>query len=154
MSHFVRLMKKKDLRGAGYWVLLDPDKLALKKIKQYVIQALEAEVDCFLIGGSLLHTTEFDTFVAEVKKHADNTPVILFPGAVNQISPSADAILFLSLISGREAQHLIGSQVLAAPLIHRLKMETIATAYMLINCGKPTSAQIISGTIPLPISET
>jgi phosphoglycerol geranylgeranyltransferase len=150
MSYFEHLMQTRDARGAGYWVLLDPDKLAQQEIESFITTAVAAEVDCFLIGGSLLYSLAFDQFVSEVKHHAGHVPVVLFPGGINQISPSADAILFLSLISGREAQHLIGSQVLAAPLIHRLKMEAIATAYMLINCGKPTSAQIMSGTMPLP----
>jgi phosphoglycerol geranylgeranyltransferase len=150
MSYFSRLIEKRDTNGAGYWVLLDPDKLAHEEIENFVAAAIKSRVDCFLIGGSLLHSAAFETFVVEVKRHAGEVPVILFPGGVNQISPSADAILFLSLISGREAQHLIGSQVLAAPLIHRLKLEPISTAYMLINCGKPTSAQIMSGTNPLP----
>jgi phosphoglycerol geranylgeranyltransferase len=150
MSYFSRLMQAKETNGAGYWVLLDPDKLPLEDVERFVIKSVEARVDCFLIGGSLLHSVAFDHFVSEIKKYAGEIPVILFPGGVNQIAPSADAILFLSLVSGREAQHLIGSQVLAAPLIHRLQMEAIATAYMLINCGKPTSAQIMSGTMPLP----
>jgi phosphoglycerol geranylgeranyltransferase len=150
MSYFSRLMQARETKGAGYWVLLDPDKLSQEKIEKFIVRAVEARVDCFLVGGSLLHSIAFDHFVSEIKKYAGEVPVILFPGGVNQITPAADAILFLSLISGREAQHLIGSQVLAAPLIHRLKMEAIATAYLLINCGKPTSAQIMSGTLPLP----
>jgi phosphoglycerol geranylgeranyltransferase len=150
MSYFAQLMQTRDTSGAGYWVLLDPDKLVQNEIQKFITAAVAAEVDCFLVGGSLLHSLAFDHFVSEVKRHAGKVPVILFPGGVNQISPAADAILFLSLISGREAQHLIGSQVLAAPLVHRLEMETIATAYMLIDCGKPTSAQVMSGTTPLP----
>jgi putative glycerol-1-phosphate prenyltransferase len=76
--------------------------------------------------------------------------VILFPGSVHQITPDADALLFLSLISGREPQHLIGSQVLAAPLIYRSGLEAISTAYMLIDSGRQTSAHFMSGTTPLP----
>jgi putative glycerol-1-phosphate prenyltransferase len=107
-------------------------------------------VDGFLVGGSLILSSDFNLFVAELKKHSNKIPVILFPGSVHQITPDADALLFLSLISGREAQHLIGSQVLAAPLIYRSGIEAISTAYMLIDSGRQTSAHFMSGTTPLP----
>jgi phosphoglycerol geranylgeranyltransferase len=150
MTVFQRLLAVKKKHAAGYWILLDPDKLAIADIPEFLQSAQKAGVDCILVGGSLIIHADFEQFIRETKKHAGNIPVIIFPGGVQQISANADAILFLSLVSGREVQHLIGSQVLAAPLIHRMKLETIATAYMLIDCGKPTAAQIISNTNPLP----
>ena len=150
MSVLEKINETKNKYGAGHWILLDPDKLAFDKIPGFISIAAESGLDAFLIGGSLLLHNDFENFVIEIKKYADNIPVILFPGSVQQITAHADAILFLSLISGREAQHLIGSQVLAAPLIHRTGLETISTAYMIIDSGKPTSAQFMSGTIPLP----
>lgn len=150
MSVFRKLFENCRKNGAGYLVLVDPDKLEISKIPAFMKAANHAKVDGILIGGSILISGEFENFVSEVKRSAGNIPVILFPGGVNQISASADALLFLSIISGREAQHLIGSQVLAAPVIHRLGIETISTAYMLIESGKPTSAQFMSGTTPLP----
>lgn len=144
------LLKILQEKGAGYFVLIDPDKLPPAKISGFMIKARESGVDAVLVGGSLLISGEFEDFVKQVKHNSNGIPVILFPGGVNQISASADAMLFLSLISGREAQHLIGSQVLAAPIIYRTKIETISTAYMLIESGRPTSAQYMSGTTPIP----
>ena len=80
-------------------------------------------------------------------------PVVLFPGDVTQVSAEADALLFLSLISGRNADLLIGRQVLAAPKIKQCGLETIATGYMLIDCGQPTTASYISGTQPIPYNK-
>ena len=150
MLVFDTLLKILKDKGAGYFVLIDPDKLSAEKIRGFMLKACEAEVDAVLIGGSLLISGEFEEFVNQVKNNSNGIPVILFPGGVNQISAKADAMLFLSLISGREAQHLIGSQVLAAPIVHRIGIETISTAYMLIESGRPTSAQYMSGTTPIP----
>jgi len=150
MKVFDSLLKILKEKGAGYFVLIDPDKLATEKIPGFMKKAQTAGVDAVLIGGSILISGEFDQFVGIVKENSNGIPVILFPGGVNQISASADAMLFLSLISGREAQHLIGSQVLAAPIVHRTGIEAISTAYMLIESGRPTSAQYMSGTTPIP----
>ena len=150
MTTFDKILSVKDKYKAGYWVLLDPDKLEIEHIPDFVRKAEIASVDGFLVGGSLILSSDFNMFVAELKKHSNKIPVILFPGSVHQITPQADALLFLSLISGREAQHLIGSQVLAAPLIYRSGIEAISTAYMLIDSGRQTSAHFMSGTTPLP----
>ncbi len=150
MSVFENLNIIANQKGAGYLVLVDPDKLPLSEISDCMKLAGQSGVDGILIGGSILISGEFENFVTEVKRHAGKIPIILFPGGVNQISVQADALLFLSIISGREAQHLIGTQVLAAPVIHRIGIETISTAYMLIESGRPTSAQYMSGTTPIP----
>lgn len=135
---------------AGYWVLIDPDDLPLDQVPAFMAKLHQCEVDIILIGGSLIINSDFEQFVGEIKKHAAAIPVVLFPGGAYQISPQADAILFLSLLSGRESYHLISNQVLAAPLVYRSKLEPIPTAYMLVDSGKPTSAQFMSGTTPLP----
>jgi putative glycerol-1-phosphate prenyltransferase len=150
MTTFEKILSVKQKHGAGYWVLLDPDKLAVDKIPAFVQKAEASQVDGFLVGGSLILSSDFNSFVSELKKHSKNIPIIIFPGSVHQITPEADAMLFLSLISGREAQHLIGSQVLAAPLVYRSGLEAISTAYMLIDTGRQTSAHFMSGTMPLP----
>ena len=150
MTVFEHLLHRQKEKKAGYLVLIDPDKLPINKIPITVQAGIEADVDAFLLGGSLLLTPDFDKFVRTFKKYSADKPVIIFPGSVSQISAHADAILFLSLLSGRSAQHIIGSQVLAAPIIHRLQLETISTAYLLVESGKPTAAQFMSGTIPLP----
>ena len=133
MSVHDSLIKIYNNKNAGYWVLIDPDKLLVDKIPGFIAQLIKNKIDAILIGGSLILNSDFEDFVAEVKKYSDKIPVILFPGSVHQVTPKADAILFLSVISGRQAHHLIGNQVLAAPLIYRSGLETIATAYMLID---------------------
>ena len=150
MSVYQSLIQAYKDRKAGYWVLIDPDKLTLKKIPNFMSKLKESAVDVVLIGGSLILNSNFEQFVEQIKKYADDIPVILFPGSVYQVTPAADALLFLSIISGREAQHLIGSQVLAAPLVYRSRLEAISTAYMLIDCGRQTTAQFMSGTMPIP----
>jgi len=150
MSVHESLAEFYDEKRAGYWVLLDPDKLPNEKIPKFMDQLIKGNIDAILIGGSLILNSDFEYFVGEVKKHSDKIPVILFPGSVHQVTPKADALLFLSVISGRQAHHLIGNQVLAAPLVYRSGIEAIATAYMLIDSGRQTAAQFMSGSMPLP----
>ncbi len=99
-----------------------------------------------------MHAGEFDAYVRELKLETQ-LPVIGFPGSVSQVSGWLDAILFLSLVSGRNPEHLIGQHVYASPKLHKLKLETIATAYMLVESGALTAAQYMSGTTPLPRSK-
>ena len=105
--------------------------------------------DAILIGGSLLLTSKFDTIVQSIREAAD-IPCIIFPGSTIQISRHADAILFLSLVSGRNPSYLIGEQVKAAPIIRQLQIESIPTGYMLIESGRVTSAEFMSNTRPIP----
>lgn len=149
-SVFDTLLHTKKEKGAGYFVLIDPDKTPPGALPSLAEAAAEAGVDAFLVGGSLLLTPDFDTFLKTLKSCCDDRPVIIFPGGVHQISSNADAILFLSLLSGRNAHHIIGTQVLAAPIIHRLNIEAISTAYLLVESGRPTAAEFMSGTTPLP----
>ncbi len=127
--------------------LIDPDKVDfLDKIPDL---AKIANVDYFFVGGSLLKNDFLKELVIYLKKSTD-IPVILFPGSVMQVISEADAVLFLSLISGRNPDFLIGQQVLAAPLIYHHKIKTIPTAYILVDSGKPTSVSYISQTMPIP----
>ena len=154
MSVFEYLLECKERNSAGYFVLIDPDKMPLHDLPRFVELAIDADIDAFLIGGSLLMTPNFDDYLKQFKKYSQDRPVIIFPGGVHQISSEADAILFLSLLSGRNAHHIIGSQVMAAPIIHRLGLEAISTAYLLVESGKATSAEFMSGTTPLPRHKT
>ena len=142
--------------GAGkrqYWILLDPDDFSPAEAGRVARQAEKTSgVDAVLIGGSLLHTKLFDAFVKAVKRSV-SIPVILFPGDASQLSKSADALLYLSLISGRNPVNLIGEHVKAAPVIRELGIEPIATAYMLIESGTVTSVEFVSNTRPLPRSK-
>ncbi len=150
MSVYQKLLGLKDRHKAGYFVLIDPDKTPSDKINSIIEEAIVAGVDAFLVGGSLLLTPDFDGFLNTFKKYSAHIPVIIFPGSVQQLSANADALLFLSLLSGRNPHHIIGSQVIAAPIIHRLGIEAISTAYLLVESGKATSAEFMSGTTPLP----
>jgi len=146
---FEKLLSIKKKKGAGYLVLIDPDKQSPEKTVKRAAESAENGSDALLIGGSLLFSIEFDQLVAQVKARV-NIPVIIFPGSLRQISHFADALLFLVLISGRNPNNLIGEQVLAAPIIKRLGIEPISTGYMLIESGRATAAEYMSNTRPIP----
>lgn len=152
MTTFERLQEIRNNRGAGYLVLIDPDKMTNEKLPPFVRHATEAGVDGFLVGGSLMQTTEFDEQIKIIKRNT-TVPVVIFPGSLMQVSPSADAILFLVLISGRNPEHLIGNQVIAAPIIKKMGLEAISTGYMIIESGMTTSVEFMSNTKPIPRSK-
>lgn len=136
-------------KGAAYLILLDPDKLSEGKLVTFVKHCEKSGVDGFLIGGSLMVNNNMESFLLTVKT-ATSLPIIIFPGSVNQVSPAADAILFLSVISGRNAEHLIGKHVLAAPIIKKSGIEPISTGYILVESGSTTTAVYMSGSLPVP----
>ncbi|MBN2103989.1 geranylgeranylglyceryl/heptaprenylglyceryl phosphate synthase [bacterium] len=143
------LMSIKKKRGAGYLVLIDPDKKEMRELVCLAKQCEASDVDGLLIGGSLLFETVFDHCVKKIKE-AVSIPVILFPGNSRQVSGSADAILFMTMISGRNAHYLIGEQVISAPIVRSLNLEAIPTGYMLIESGKTTAAEFMSNSQPIP----
>ncbi len=130
-------------------VLLDPDKYPEKEIPAVTERCEEAKVDILLIGGSLLLHKQLDNFVRYVKE-STQLPVLLFPAGPQQISYYADGILFLSLISGRNPDLLIGRHVEAAPLLKGSSLEVIPTGYMLIGSENESTARYMSDTIPIP----
>jgi phosphoglycerol geranylgeranyltransferase len=131
-------------------VLIDPDRFTDgEKGLLFIRNCEEAAIDFFYLGGSLLTKGDTEKTLNFIKKHS-GIPVILFPGDIMQVSERADALLFLSLISGRNADLLIGKHVAAAPFIKKANLETIATGYMLIDCGEPTTVSYISQTFPIP----
>lgn len=130
-------------------VLIDPDKVRLAKWQGVLENAVEAGVDYFFIGGSLVVNDMLD-FVLKSMKEKCHIPMILFPGNSFQLSYKADAILFLSLISGRNADLLIGKHVITAPFLKVSPLEIISTGYMLIDGGVLTSVQYMSNTNPIP----
>lgn len=138
--------------GKKLALLIDPDKQNITSLISTVYAANEAKVKIIFVGGSLL-STEIDASIEIIKKHTD-IPVILFPGSIMQISPNADAILFLSMVSGRNPEYLIGNHVLAAPYIRKTKLEVIPTGYILIDGGSYTSVEYMSNTRPIPASKT
>jgi putative glycerol-1-phosphate prenyltransferase len=131
-------------------VLVDPDKAEDPARLQHLINlASENCVDYFFVGGSLVTSTNLSDVVRRIKENV-TIPVVLFPGNAIQVEASADAILFLSLISGRNPELLIGQHVVAAPVLKNTRLEVIPTGYMLINSGKMTSVAYISNTMPIP----
>lgn len=131
-------------------LLIDPDK-NISNLTTLVKRAEEFGVDLILVGGSLVRGY-MDETILQIKNSC-SVPVVLFPGSVFQFSPHADAILLLSLISGRNPEFLIGNHVIAAQAIRDSAMEVVPTGYMLIGSGEPTSVQYISNTMPIPRSK-
>jgi len=130
-------------------VLIDPDKTDADQFSRLIRLAEKADVDYFFAGSSLLLNDGFDFCISFLKKHSA-IPVVLFPGSRFQISKKADALLLLSLISGRNPELLIGQHVLAAPELKRSGLEIIPTGYILIDGGNLTSVNYISQTLPVP----
>ena len=130
-------------------VLIDPDKVNSRITQQIAELAADAGVDYFFIGGSLVVNNSMDDCIEVLQKYS-NIPTVLFPGHPVQLSYQADAILFLSLISGRNPDLLIGQHVIAAPLLKKSDLEVIPTGYMLIDGGAPTSVSYMSNTTPIP----
>lgn len=130
-------------------VLIDPDKQTEETLLRLVKQAENCKVDLFFVGGSLLVEDSFERTVSIIKANS-SIPVIIFPGNNYQISDKADALLFLSLISGRNAEYLIGQHVTAAPLIKEHGIEAIPTGYMLIDGGRVSTTSYITQTVPIP----
>ena len=130
-------------------VLLDPDKVELGTFPRFLSKAKEVGVDMFLVGGSLITHYRIGQLIEEIRSYT-NIPAVLFPGSSLHIEPKADAILLLSLISGRNPELLIGQHVIAAPLLRQSGLEILPTGYMLIDGGKPTTVSYISNTVPIP----
>lgn len=133
-------------------VLVDPGKQGNGYLQRTIDTANQCGIDYFLVGGSLVSET-IDRTITRLKQES-NIPVLLFPGSLLQLSDAADAVLLLSLISGRNPEFLIGNHVIAAPLLKKSNLEIIPTGYMLIDSGKTTSVQYISNTQPIPADKT
>ena len=149
MSTLSKLKLSAKENGSAFIILIDPDKKNDDKIIEIVESANVNDVDAIFVGGSIMMDSQYHERIAKIKS-VSNIPVILFPGGVNQINKHFDAILFMSLLSGRNPHYLIGEQVLAAPIIKDIGIETISTGYILIDGGTSTTVEFISGTRPLP----
>lgn len=149
MKLYDSLTEKRNRGIKSFAVLLDPDKMDKESCVRIVNMALESKIDYFFVGGSLLTENNLNLVIKIIK---DNTsiPVILFPGSSLQIDVTADAILLLSLISGRNPDFLIGQHVIAAPILKKSRLEILSTGYMLVDCGKQTTVSYISNTTPIP----
>jgi phosphoglycerol geranylgeranyltransferase len=148
---YKRLMEARRA-GAGFLWLVDPDKIDPHHPDPRWERAGETGVTAFLIGTSQNNHADYDRAVACLHEYA-NIPLILFPGSASQVTPHVDAVLFLSLLSGRNPDYLVGEQVKGTPLIREYGIEPIPTGYLLIDTGTPTSVALQSGTEPIPQSK-
>lgn len=150
MSVLKALQQKHRENKKSIAVLVDPDKAEdPSRLLHLINLASENCVDYFFVGGSLVTSTNLSEVVKKIKENI-TIPVVLFPGNAIQVDASADALLFLSLISGRNPELLIGQHVVAAPILKNTRLEVIPTGYILINSGKITSVAYISNTMPIP----
>lgn len=151
MSVFSDLKQKIDNKGAAYIVLIDPDKKNQDFISQFVNEGNKSNVDAFFVGGSLMMDSKSSSRVKRIKQKS-NIPLILFPGGVGQLNKHFDAMLFMSVISGRNSHYLIGEQVIAAPIVRDLSLETISTGYILVDGGACSTVEFMSATRPIPLN--
>jgi putative glycerol-1-phosphate prenyltransferase len=130
-------------------LLIDPDKHSPGSLEEIVCLAAEVKVDFIFFGGSFVQSEMANEFVSNIKEMLQ-APVIIFPGNQMSVCEQADGILYLSLISGRNSEFLIGRHVITAPLIKRSGLEVLPTGYMLIDSGAPTAVEYMSNTSPIP----
>lgn len=149
MNIYNYLLGRISEKGAAYLILIDPDKISGEKLSEFVKKCEASGVDGFLVGGSLMMNGNLSNTISVIKQNS-SIPVVIFPGGISQVSANADAILFLSLVSGRNPEHLIGKQIMAAPVIKAYNLETIPTGYILVESGSVTTAEYISGSKPVP----
>ena len=152
MKIFNILEKIRKNRGAVAVALIDPDSKYEKILLAMIHLINESDFDIIFVGGSIISDNEFDRRLKLIKKHT-NLPLIIFPGSSNQVSKYADAILYLSLISGRNPRYLIHEHVKSALNIYNYSLETIPTAYILISGGTRSSVELVSNTKPLSIKK-
>ncbi len=143
------LTERKRQNKKSFAVLVDPDKVNDSYMEQLIPLVIDAKVDYLLVGGSLVISNYLDECVQLIKRNC-NIPVILFPGSPSQVSKYADALLYLSLISGRNPELLIGQHVVSAPVVKQSGLEIMSTGYMVIDGGAPTTVSYISNASPLP----
>jgi len=149
MNIYNHITESKKAGKKLFALLVDPDKQDTNALISTIEKAKSAQTDFFFVGGSLLTYDSLDSCLTTLKENSD-IPVILFPGNAMQINDKADGILFLSLISGRNAEMLIGKQVITAPILKQSSLEVLPTGYMLIDSGKPTTVSYMSNTTPIP----
>ncbi len=152
MKIFENLKSIADKKGGAYFVLIDPDTRKGSELKDFIQEISCQGADAILVGGSLIIDMDFQNSMKIVKENS-KLPIIIFPGSVQQLSYDADAILYLSLISGRNPNYLFGEHVIAAPFIKKMGIEPISTGYMLFESGSTTTAEFMSNTKPLPVNK-
>ena len=149
MSNFLLEILNKD--NFGFLALIDPDVKNDKILNQLIESINNSKFSAILVGGSSIQDDKYEQRLKKIKKQTDK-PIILFPGSSKQISKHADAILFTSLLSGRNPKYLIDEQVKGVKLIKEYNLEVIPTGYLLLESSKKTSVEKISQTNPLDSS--
>ncbi|HAG17022.1 MAG TPA: geranylgeranylglyceryl/heptaprenylglyceryl phosphate synthase, partial [Bacteroidales bacterium] len=149
MNVYSTLLEKKQQGKKQIAILIDPDKHQESDFTAMAKRFQTLPIDYLFVGGSLLSYDLLDACLNAFKMET-KIPLVIFPGSVMQVNSKADAILLLSLVSGRNADLLIGRHVEAVPYLKQAKIETLSTAYLLIESGKITTAQYISSTLPIP----
>jgi len=135
-------------------ILLDPDKIVLENLEMLILKINQSPATHIFIGGSVVKNNNIDELIIRIRQFSQFVgrsplPLVLFPGNPSQISNQADAILFLSLISGRNPDYLITQQVIAAPILKKTQLEIISTGYILVESGNETAVARVSQTKPL-----
>lgn len=149
---YARLLNARQHGAKQLAVLLDPDQSRLSRLHRTVALAAELGVHYLLVGGSLVVNDRLDAVLTDIRQRCA-APIVLFPGNSFQLSYRADALLFLSLISGRNADLLIGQHVIAAPFLRQSPLEIIPTGYLLVDGGVVSSVQYMSNTLPIPANK-
>jgi len=140
---------KKRAGKKSFAVLIDPDKVNDQNVAELIELSVSSKVDYFFVGGSLVVSNYLDQCLQLIRKNC-SIPTVLFPGSPSQVSKYADALLYLSLISGRNADLLIGQHVVSAPMVKKSGLEVMSTGYMVVDGGAPTTVSYISNSSPLP----
>jgi putative glycerol-1-phosphate prenyltransferase len=146
---YQQLCAARNQKKKSFAVLIDPDKIQQQSLEKLIALGKTAQVDYWFVGGSLVVSNHLEQLVVDLKTKSE-IPVILFPGSPSQLTPRADALLYLSLISGRNPELLIGQHVLSAPAVKQSGLEILSTGYMVIDGGAPTTVSYISNATPIP----
>ncbi|MCX7547042.1 geranylgeranylglyceryl/heptaprenylglyceryl phosphate synthase [Xanthomarina sp. F1114] len=133
-------------------VLIDPDKMTIEMVSNFLIKVNASIATHIFVGGSTVDAFVTEKIVSEIKTQT-TLPIVLFPGDVSQITNKADALLFLSLLSGRNPEYLIGQQVKAVSILRDISLEVISTGYLLIENGKETAVQKVTNTKPMSVED-
>lgn len=150
---YTQLLQLKKEEKSGFAVLVDPDKVSPSDMIFLAKLCEDADVDYIFMGGSLLVDHQLNACIQRFKEES-NIPIILFPGSPAQVTSYADALLYLSLISGRNPELLIGQHVISAPAVKASGLEVISTGYMVIDGGAPTTVSYISNSSPIPANKS
>ena len=152
MNIYKKITANRKVNKKSFSLLIDPDKQNKNQLLSIIEKANDAKTDYFFVGGSLLTNDSLDLCLNTLKENS-TIPIVLFPGNAMQVNDKADGILFLSLISGRNAEMLIGKQVITAPILKQSSLEVLPTGYILIDSGKPTTVSYMSNTTPIPANK-